>query len=115
LCSSWQREYQRHKTDPLPQLDLPEMILFDVNGKCGYPLRDALMERYSGLNGRDDRIFVDLGSSSIAMRLEVRLAAWAGSNGSLKSYLQWLLYKGWTRQVGVDSQICCMYAYQSVL
>jgi hypothetical protein len=103
-----QREYQRQNTGPLPQLDLPEMILFNVNGKCGYPLTDALMERYSGLKGGDDKMFVDLRSSSIAMRLEVRLAEWAGSGGSLKSYLQWLPYKGWTRQVGVDSRICCM-------
>ena len=45
-------------------------ILFSVNGKCGYRLEDALKRRYIGLDGRDDRVFVDL-EPTINIRLEV--------------------------------------------
>lgn len=102
-----QREYQRQRTDPISQHDLPEMILFSVGGKCGYPLGDALVERYTGLDRRDDKMFVDLKSSSIAIRLEVRLlgTASAGSDDGLKPYFQWLPYKAWTRQVGAGSRL----------
>jgi hypothetical protein len=67
-----QREYERQRTDPLSVVDLQELILFKVNGRCGYPLRDALEKRYTGLAGRDDRMFVDF-KSSISIRVEVRL------------------------------------------
>ena len=67
-----QREYHRKRTDPISRDQLQEMILFKVNGKCGYSLIDALKGYYTGLDGRDDRMFVDF-KSSISMRLEVRL------------------------------------------
>ena len=66
-----QREYERQGTHPLSQCDLQEMILFSVNGKCGYPLVGALRKQYRGLDGRDDKMFVDF-KSSISLRLEVR-------------------------------------------
>lgn len=66
-----QREYRRKRTDPTPRDQLQEMIVFKVNGKCGYPLIDALRGCYTGLDGRDDRMFVG-SKSSISMRLEVR-------------------------------------------
>jgi len=75
-----QRDYDRQRTDPLSQHDLQEMILFRVNGRCGYPLVDALKKRYTGLDGRDDKMFVDF-KSSISIRLE------------------WLSYDKWTRQI----------------
>lgn len=60
------------RTDPITKADLQQMILFKVDGKCGFPLRNALDKRYTGLDGRDDKVF--LGSkSSISIRLEVRL------------------------------------------
>jgi len=66
-----QREYERQRIHPLSQSDLQEMVLFSVNGKCGYPLVDALRKQYRGLDGRDDKMFVDF-KSSISLRLEVR-------------------------------------------
>ena len=66
-----QREYDRQRTDPLSSTDLRETIHFKVNGKCGYPLEDALKKRYTGLDGRDDKMFVDF-KSSISIRVEVR-------------------------------------------
>jgi len=97
-----QRDYDRQRTDPLSQYDLQEMILFSVDGKCGYPLEDALKKHYTGLDGRDDKMFVDF-KSSISIRLEVRIVVSALSNGGLESCLQWLPYDKWTRQVGADS------------
>ncbi|KAF9784370.1 hypothetical protein BJ322DRAFT_1109090 [Thelephora terrestris] len=75
-----QREYDRQRTDPLTENDLQEMILFRVGGKCGYPLVDALKKQYTGLDGRDQKVFVGF-KSSIAIRLE------------------WLPYNKWTRQI----------------
>ena len=69
-----QREYDRQQTDPLSALELQEMIRFSVNGKCGYPLRDALNKWYTGLDERDEKMFVN-SRSSISIRLEVRPAA----------------------------------------
>ena len=69
-----QREYDRQQTDPLSVLELQEMIRFSVNGKCGYSLRDALNKWYAGLDGRDEKVFVD-SKSEISIRLEVRPAA----------------------------------------
>jgi hypothetical protein len=66
-----QRDYDRQRTDPLTEGDLQEMILFSVGGKCGYPLADALKKRYTGLDGRDSKVFVGF-KSSISIRLEVR-------------------------------------------
>ena len=64
-----QREYDRDRQRPHP-LFTNEVILFSVNGKCGYPLGEALEKQYTGLDGSDDKMFVDSGSS-ISMRLEV--------------------------------------------
>ena len=46
------------------------MILFKVGGKCGYPLHDALKRLYTGLDGRDEKMFEGL-KSSISIRVEV--------------------------------------------
>ena len=43
-----------------------------MNGKCGYPLGDALEKKYTGLNGRDDKMFVGI-EFSISLRIEVCL------------------------------------------
>jgi len=94
-----QREYERPRTDPVSEAELQEMILFSVNGECGYPLKDALKKQYTGLDGRDDKMFVTC-KSSISIRLEVRSSTSTGSNGGLESCLQWLPYEKWTRQVG---------------
>ena len=66
-----QREYDGRRTDPLFQRTTQEVILFSVNGKCGYPLANALREQYTGLDRRDSKILVD-SKSSISIRLEVR-------------------------------------------
>ena len=66
-----QREYERQRTDNISQDALQEMILFSVGGKCGYPLMDALKKRYTGLDGRDNKVFVGF-KSSISIRVEVR-------------------------------------------
>ena len=99
-----QREYERQKTDPLSSSDLQEMILFKVNGKCGYPLKDALKKQYTGLDGRDDRMFVDF-KSSISIRVEVRPALSMEFNDSPESRSQWLPYEKWTKQVGIESRV----------
>jgi len=67
-----QRNYGRLWTNPLSQHDPYEMILFSVNGKCGYPLEDALEKKYAGLDRRDDKMLVGF-KSSVSLRLEVRL------------------------------------------
>ena len=69
-----QREYERQRTDPLSPQELQEMILFRVNGKCGYPLGDALKRQFTGLDGKDEKMFVGY-KSSISIRLEVCPAA----------------------------------------
>jgi len=99
-----QREYKRQRTHALSLSDLQETIVFSVNGKCGYPLVDALRKQYRGLDGRDDKMFVDF-KSSISLRLEVRPPAPAWSNGRIDSRLQWLPYRKWTRQVCTDSLV----------
>ena len=66
-----QLEYERHSTDKISDDALREMILFSVGGRCGYPLADALKKRYTGLDGRDGKVFVGF-KSSISIRLEVR-------------------------------------------
>ena len=100
-----QRIYDRQRTDPLSQHDLQEMILFSVNGKCGFALEDALKKCYTGLDGRDDKMFADF-KSSISIRLEVRPAGSARFkfDGDLEPCLQWLPYDKWTKQVGADSR-----------
>ena len=87
-----QREYERPRTDPLSQDELQEMILFSVKGVCGYSLVNALKKQYSGLDGRDDKMFVG-SKSSISIRLEVRSSSSTGLNGGLESSLQWPPYE----------------------
>ena len=99
-----QREYDRPRTDPLSQHELAETILFRVNGKCGYPLGDALRKRYRGLDGRDDKMFAD-SKTSISLRIEVRSHTSPRPICGLEYCLQWLPYGKWTRQVGADSLI----------
>lgn len=94
-----QREYERQRTDPLSLMELQELIPFRVNGKCGYPLRDALEKRYTNLAGRDDRMFVDF-KSSISIRLEVSLISSVRLNDGVEPRSQWLPYDKWTKQVG---------------
>ena len=99
-----QREYDREKADPLSQSELQEVILFSVDGKCGYPLKLALNKRYTGLDGRDEKMFVD-SKSAISIRVEVRPSASSRYDYSLESCLQWLPYEKWTKQVGADSRV----------
>ena len=61
-----QREY-----DGQNQHAVQEVIRFSVNGKCGYPLKQALEKEYTGLDGRNNVISVD-SKSSFSIRLEVR-------------------------------------------
>lgn len=75
-----QREYDRQRTDSTTEQELRELITFSVNGVCGYPLAEALRKRYTGLDGRDDKVFNGF-KSSISIRLE------------------WLPYEKWTRQI----------------
>ncbi|KAF9653230.1 hypothetical protein BDM02DRAFT_3107779 [Thelephora ganbajun] len=75
-----QRDYDRPRADPLTRSELREMIPFSVNKKCGYPLKDALQKLYTGLDGRDDKMFVS-SKSSISIRVE------------------WLPYDKWTKQI----------------
>lgn len=96
------REYDRSWIAPLSRHELEETILFSVNGKCGYPLADALREQYVGLDGKDDMMFVDF-RSDVFLRLEVRPSVPAGSNDGLDTYFQWLPYSG--RRVSADCLI----------
>jgi len=66
-----QRGCNEQGFDTPSQHNLQEMILFTVNGKCGYPLVDALKKQYIDLDGRGDKMFVDC-KSYISLRLEVR-------------------------------------------
>ena len=97
-----QRKYERQKADPLSSSDLQEMILFKVNGKCGYPLKDAMKKQYTGLDGRDDSMFVDF-NSFISIRVEVRPVLLVEFNDSPEFRSQWLPYDKWTKQVGTKS------------
>jgi len=99
-----QRQYDRPRTDPLSPEELQETIWFSVNGVCGYPLKDALRKQYTGLEGRDDKMFAN-SKSSISIRLEVCPPLSAQSNNGPESYLQWLPYEKWTRQVGAGTPI----------
>ena len=58
---------QRIDTRHVPR----ETISFNVNGKCGYPLVDALREQYTGLDGKGDKMFADC-KSYISLSFEVR-------------------------------------------
>lgn len=51
--------------------DQHNTIYFKVNGCLGIPVRDAIGKIYAGLEGRDDRVFVDK-ASVMMLRLEVR-------------------------------------------
>ena len=99
-----QREYDRPRTDPLSPEELQETIPFSVNGGCGYPLKDALKKQYTGLDGRDDKMFVNC-KSSISIRVEVCPPTSAQSSNRPESCLQWLPYDKWTRQVGVGPRV----------
>ena len=68
-----QREYGRKMSNQLGPQEPQEVIRFSVNGRCGYPLGDALKKLHAGLDGRDDKMFVGF-ASSISLRLEVRTA-----------------------------------------
>jgi len=96
---------QRTDTSPLhvPQ----ETILFNTNGKCGYPLVDALQERYTGLGGRDDTMFVDC-KSYISLGFEVRPSnhrhySMMVSNPVCSGYR---MRSGWGRSVPVRAFHC---------
>jgi len=62
---------RRYDQDPTLHPQEQQKILFSVDGKCGYLLEDALRKQYNGLDGRDDNVFGDLGSTA-NIRLEVR-------------------------------------------
>lgn len=102
-----QLEDSRRGTDPVSRHELEEWILFSVNGKCGYPLEDALKMRYTGLDGGDEKVPFDL-ETSISLGLDVCPSDSAESNEGLESCSQWPPYGKWTRQVGGDSLIPCM-------
>lgn len=95
-----QRRYTGWGPSFLPQHELQEMVLFSVNGKCGYSLVDALKEQYDGLDGKDDKPF-HKSASSFTMRLEVCPSPPARSN-DLNSRLQWLPYDKWSIKVGAE-------------
>ena len=97
-----QRNYDRQRTDPLSPQELKEIILFSVNGNCGYPLKHALEKQYTGLDGRDQNMFVDF-KSSISVRLEV--SPFSRFNDNLKFFSQWPAYEKWTRQVSADLRV----------
>jgi len=97
-----QRIYERPRTDPLTPEQLQEIISFRLNGKCGYPLVDALKKQYTNLEGRDDKMFVHC-KSSISIRFEVGPSASARPDNGPELCLQWLAYEKWTKQVGADS------------
>ena len=46
-------------------------ILFAVGDQSGMSLEDAMNERYEGLVGRDDGMFVGCGCTAISLRIEV--------------------------------------------
>ena len=48
-----------------------ETIFFSVNGKCGYPLENALKKQYAYLDGGYEKVVVS-STSSTTIRLEVR-------------------------------------------
>ena len=49
-------------------------IQFDVGNQAGMSLQDAMEERYEGLVGRDDGMFVGCDCTAISLRIEVRIA-----------------------------------------
>ena len=60
-----QRQYAR-----TGDRDQHNSIYFKANGRSGIPARDAIGKIYAGLDGRDDRVFVDK-ASVMMLRLEV--------------------------------------------
>jgi len=46
-------------------------IRFAVGGQSGMPLQDAIDERYEGLVGRDDGMFLGRDCTAISLRIEV--------------------------------------------
>jgi len=60
----------------------PELpITFAVGDQSGMPLQDAMDERYEGLVGRDDGMFIGRERTAISLRIE------------------WPKYKAWTRHI----------------
>lgn len=49
-------------------------ITFAVDNQSGFSLEDAFNEKYEGLVGRDDGMFVGGGRTAISLRLQVRIA-----------------------------------------
>ena len=49
-------------------------IIFKVNGHLGIPVLDAIGKIYAGLEGRDDRVFVNE-PGVMTLRIEVRSIA----------------------------------------
>ena len=99
-----QREYDKQKAGPLLQHTMLEVVLFSVNGKCGYPLGNALKGQYAGLDRRDNKILLD-SEPSISIRLEVRPSVSSWSNDGLKLHFQWMPYEGWSAPVSTGSLI----------
>jgi len=102
-----QRKYDESWINPLSRRELEETILFSVNGKCGYPLADALRGQYAGLDGKDDT-FVDF-KPTASLRLEVCSSLPARSGGDLDSCLQWLPYS--ERRVS-SNRLILLYGHQ---
>lgn len=46
-------------------------IMFAVGNQSGIPLQDAMEERYEGLVGRDEGMFVGCDSTAISFRIQV--------------------------------------------
>lgn len=83
-----QRPYRHPKADTSEGDHIGELITFEVYGRCGMPLRDALRCKYLGLSGRDDPVFVG-SQNSVRIRLEVRNP----------------VIRGWGRKLTVFAQV----------
>ena len=49
-------------------------IMFSVGDQTGMSLQDAMDERYEGLVGRDDGMFLNCDCTAISLRIEVHIA-----------------------------------------
>lgn len=83
-------------------------IKFDVGGQNGMLLEDAMNERYEGLVGRDDGMFLGCNCTAISLRIEVYtfsdvLSKLVVSARFVDDFfdlpLQWPKYKAWNRHV----------------
>ena len=91
-----QREYEKQRTDATTEGELQEMISFSVNNKCGYPLLAALKKAYTGLDGRDDKVFTGA-KSSISIRIEVSVTHRRDPTATLNS-----VFSGYHTRSGRD-------------